>query len=69
MDNSKENLIKKIFLTIVQIIIAILSLYLTKSSIEYSTALRGYTAIGGEYFIPFFGIILILILEKSKEEN
>lgn len=63
------NSFKNKVLLIIQIITLILTLILTKISVDYSFTLRGYTAIGGEYFIPFLGIFIILILEKSKEEK
>lgn len=60
---------KKFIARVIEIIIFILSIILTLIAIIYANKIRGHTAYGGEWLIPIFGLILILIIETIYEES
>ena len=60
---------KKFIARVIEIIIFILSIILTPIAIIYANKIRGHTAYGGEWLIPIFGLILILIIETIYEES
>ena len=65
----------KFVVRIVEIIIVIATIVLTIIGINYANELRGYQAYGGEYLIPIFGFLAIIIIEEiyrdyeDKKEN
>lgn len=56
---------KKCKVRIVQLVIIILTLILTKIAINYAFIERGYEAIGGEYLIPILGLLIVVIIEDE----
>ena len=61
---------KKKFITrILELIVFIVTLILTPLAINYANALRGHIAYGGEYLVPIFGLLIILVIETIYEEN
>lgn len=60
---------KKFIVRISEILIIIATIILTVVSINYANKIRGHIAYGGEYLIPVFGMLLILILETNLEES
>ena len=60
---------KKFILRIIETIIVIGTLIITPISINYATKLRGYVAQGGEYLIPIFSLLIIIVIETILEEN
>lgn len=54
---------------IYEFIAILITLILTIISIISANSIRGYKAIGGEYFIPIFGILVILIIEDIYERG
>ena len=63
------NLKKKFIVRILEILIIIATSVLTILAINYETKIRGYIAYGGEYLIPVFGLLLILVIETIYEES
>lgn len=60
---------KKFIVRIIEIVIVIATIVLTLVSINYANKIRGHIAYGGEYLIPVFGLLLILVLETNLEES
>ena len=60
---------KKLVVRILELIVILGTIILTPIAIKYATTLRGYKAIGGEYFIPLLGLLLIMIIETAYEES
>lgn len=60
---------KKFIVRIIEIVIVIATIVLTLISINYANKIRGHIAYGGEYLIPVFGLLLILVLETNLEER
>ena len=50
------------------ILIIIITIIVTRWAIDYTTTRRGYEVIGGEYTIPIFGLLSILIIEDVYQE-
>lgn len=60
---------KNKFITrILELIILGLTTILTPLAINYANVFRGYKAFGGEYLIPIFGLLIILVIETIYEE-
>ncbi len=59
---------KKLIVRILELIVILGTIILTPMAIKYATTIRGYKAIGGEYFIPLLGLLLIMIIETAYEE-
>ncbi len=64
----KVNKIKMI-IRILEAIVILATIILTPIAIKYATTVRGYEAVGGEYFIPILGLAIILVLETILEES
>ena len=66
---------KKFIVRIIEAVTSVATIIVTLISIDYATKIRGYVAIGGEYLIPIFGLLIILFLEEylgneeKKNEN
>ena len=60
---------KKFIVRILELITIIATIILTIVSIKYAIRIRGYKAFGGEYLIPVFGLIIVLVLESFLDEN
>lgn len=60
---------KKFIVRILELIVIIATIILTPMAIKYATVIRGYKGYGGEYLIPVFGLLLILIIETVYEES
>lgn len=60
---------KKFIIRILEMIVIIATIILTIISIKYTSKIRGHKAYGGEYLVPIFGLIIILILESVLEES
>lgn len=60
---------KNKFITrILELIILGLTTILTPLAINYANIFRGYKAFGGEYLVPIFGLLIILVIETIYEE-
>lgn len=60
---------KKFIVRILELITIIATIILTIVSIKYALRIRGYKAFGGEYLIPVFGLIIVLVLESFLDED
>lgn len=62
---------KKFIVRILELITIIATIILTIVSIKYANRIRGYKAFGGEYLVPVFGLIIVLVLESflDKDQN
>ena len=60
---------KKFIVRILEILIIIATIILTILSIKYATKIRGHQAFGGEYLVPVFGLIIILVAYLEKKLN
>ena len=60
---------KKLIERILELITIIATIILTIVSIEYANRIRGYKAFGGEYLVPVFGLIIVLVLESFLDED
>ena len=60
---------KKFIVRILELITIIATIILTIVSIEYANRIRGYKAFGGEYLVPVFGLIIVLVLESFLDED
>lgn len=67
---------KKFVIRIIELLVIIATIVLTVKAIAYANTVRGYKGYGGEYLVPVFGLIILLILEdwlqeseKKKDEN
>ncbi len=58
----------KLIIRTLETLIILLTIIITPFAIKYATTIRGYEAIGGEYFLPILGSIIILALETIYEE-
>ena len=59
---------KKFILRNMEIIAVVISVIATIKAIPYAESLRGYHAYGGEYLIPLFGLLTVLVNESILEE-
>ena len=55
---------RKLKIRILQTVVIVASVVLTKVAINYAYLERGYDAVGGEYFIPLLGLIVVWIIEE-----
>lgn len=62
MKISKTKLVR-----IIEFLIVIASITLTPTAIEYATTMRGYVAYGGEYLIPLFAFLIVILIETIIE--
>ena len=53
---------KKLIVRILELLVIIATIILTPMAIKYATAVRGYEAVGGEYLLPIFALVIILII-------
>ena len=60
---------KKFRVRILELITIIATIILTIVSIKYANRIRGYKAFGGEYLVPVFGLIIVLVLESFLDED
>ena len=60
---------KKFIVRILELITIIATIILTIVSIKYANRIRGYKAFGGEYLVPVFGLIIVLVLERFLDED
>lgn len=60
---------KKFIARISELIILLVTIALTPMAINYATELRGHTAYGGEYLVPFLGLLVIMIIETIYEDS
>ena len=60
---------KKFIVRILEHITIIATIILTIVSIKYANRIRGYKAFGGEYLVPVFGLIIVLVLESFLDED
>ena len=60
---------KKFIVRAIEILVIIATIILTPIAIKYATAVRGYEAVGGEYLLPIFALVIILIIETIYEES
>ena len=60
---------KKFIVRILELITIIATIILTIVSIKYANRIRGYKAFGGEYLVPVFGLIIVLVLESFLDED
>lgn len=60
---------KKFIVRILELITIIATIILTIVSIKYANRIRGYKAFGGEYLVPVFGLIIVLVLESFFDED
>lgn len=62
--NKKKFIIRTIETLVIQI-----TIILTPIAIIYANKVRGHIAYGGEWLVPIFGLILILIIETIYDES
>lgn len=60
---------KKFIVRVIEILVIIVTIIVTPIAIKYATAVRGYEAVGGEYLLPIFALVIILIIETIYEES
>ena len=60
---------KKFIVRVIEILVIIATIIVTPIAIKYATATRGYDAVGGEYLLPIFALVIILIIETIYEES
>lgn len=60
---------KKLIVRILELLVIIATIILTPIAIKYATVVRGYKAVGGEYLLPIFALVIILIIETIYEET
>ncbi len=60
---------KKFIARTLELIVFIATLILTPLAINYANTLRGHKAFGGEYLVPVFGLLIILVIETIYEES
>lgn len=60
---------KKFIVRVIEILVIIATIILTPIAIKYATAVRDYEAVGGEYLLPIFALVIILIIETIYEES
>lgn len=60
---------KKFIVRILELITIIATIILAIVSIKYANRIRGYKAFGGEYLVPVFGLIIVLVLESFLDED
>lgn len=63
----KKKKIKIFIARLLEITTIILTIVLTIKSIKYATEIRGYNAVGGEYLIPIFGLMILYVIESVIE--
>lgn len=52
-------------LRIIEALIIIIPILLTPLLIDYVTEIRGYVAYGGEYLLPFLGVLIVCFIETA----
>lgn len=62
MKISKAKLVR-----IIEILIIVASIKLTPIAIEYADSVREYKAYGGEYLIPLFAFLIVILIETIIE--
>lgn len=60
---------KKFIVRVIEILVIIATIILTPIAIKYATEVRGYEAVGGEYLLPIFALVIILIIETIYEAS
>lgn len=60
---------KKFLVRILELIVIIATTILTIIAVNYANKIRGHQAFGGEYLVPVFGLIIILIIEAVYEDS
>lgn len=60
---------KKFLVRILELIVIIATIALTIAAINYANRIRGHIAYGGEYLVPIFGLIIILVIESIYEDS
>lgn len=60
---------KKFLVRILELIVIITTIVLTILAINYANRIRGHIAYGGEYLVPVFGLIIILVIEGIYEDS
>ena len=60
---------KKFIIRTIETLIILTTIILTPIAIIYANKIRGHTAYGGEWLIPIFGLLIILIIETIYEES
>lgn len=60
---------KKFTTRILELITILGTIILTPISINYANSFRGYQSYGGEYLLPVFGLLAIMIIETIYEES
>ena len=60
---------KKFIVRVIEILVIIATIILTPIAIKYAIAVRGYKAVGGEYLLPIFALVIILIIETIYEAS
>ncbi len=60
---------KKFIVRVIEILVIIVTIIVTPIAIKYATAVRGYEAVGGEYLLPIFALVIILIIETIYEAS
>lgn len=60
---------KKFIVRAIEILVIIVTIIVTPMAIKYATAARGYEAVGGEYLLPIFALVIILIIETIYEAS
>ena len=63
----KKKKIKIFIARLLEITTIILTIVLTIKSIKYAIEIRGYNAVGGEYLIPIFGLMILYVIESIIE--
>lgn len=59
---------RKFIARIMDLLVLIATIVLTPMSINYANAVRGYSAVGGEYLVPILGLVIVLVIETIYEE-
>ena len=59
---------KKFIVRVIEILVIIVTIIVTPIAIKYATAVRGYEAVGGEYLLPIFALVIILIIETIMKQ-
>ena len=60
---------KKFVVRTIEMLIILVTLISTPIAIIYASRLRGYSALGGDYFIPLLSSIILLLIESIYEES
>lgn len=60
---------KKFVARILELVVIIATIILTIIAVNYANKIRGHQAFGGEYLVPIFGLIIILVIEGIYEDS